>query len=254
MKIFIKNRDDKNLAVVVEPGKGGLVFIMHGLGSFKEEPQVRNQALAFHDLGFTVVTFDVANDIGESEGSHDQCTVTRNVDDLEDVIKWANDQEWYEEPFYLSGHSLGGMCILVYAEQHPEKIKGLAPLATPISGKLTYEADQKEMEEWKRAGQRIEISNKKPGVVKRLPWSYMEDNMKYDTTKDAYKLVMPVLMMVGDKDAAHRIEHQRVLYDLLPGDKEFHILKGVPHSVRDEKHLREVKEILTKWVKKVEGI
>lgn len=39
---FIPNRTKKKIAVIVEPGKkpGRLVFVMHGLGGFKEQPQI----------------------------------------------------------------------------------------------------------------------------------------------------------------------------------------------------------------------
>lgn len=38
MKTFIKNRNDKKIAVVVEENSNskGLAFVMHGLGGFKE--------------------------------------------------------------------------------------------------------------------------------------------------------------------------------------------------------------------------
>lgn len=48
-KLFIKNRKDQKVAVLVE-GEGntkGLAFIMHGLGGFKEQAHLQVMAEAF---------------------------------------------------------------------------------------------------------------------------------------------------------------------------------------------------------------
>ena len=57
MKVFIKNRHHKKIAVVVEenPNPKGLAFVMHGLGGFKEQPHVQTFSKAFKDNNFTVV-------------------------------------------------------------------------------------------------------------------------------------------------------------------------------------------------------
>jgi dipeptidyl aminopeptidase/acylaminoacyl peptidase len=60
---------------------------------------------------------------------------------------------------------------------------------------------------------------------------------------------MPVLLMVGDLDKSTPIEHQKILFDKLPGKKEIHIIKGSPHTFKDPKHLEEIKSIFDKWIK-----
>ena len=53
-KIFIKNRNDKKVAVVVDENQKSkrLAFVVHGLGGFKEEPHIQAFAEAFKDNGF----------------------------------------------------------------------------------------------------------------------------------------------------------------------------------------------------------
>lgn len=53
--------------------------------------------------------------------------------DLKDVIEWAQTQDWYQEPFCLAGHSLGGLSNLIYATNYPNKIKAFAPNSACIS-------------------------------------------------------------------------------------------------------------------------
>jgi alpha-beta hydrolase superfamily lysophospholipase len=252
MKIFIQNRNSKKLSVIAEesPNQKGLVFVMHGQGGFKEQPHIQSFADAFKENGFTVIRFDTRDTIGESEGKMEDATITSYYQDLEDVINWAKTQNYYQEPFWLAGHSVGGICAALYAENHPEKVKALAPISTVVSGKLSYEThDPKELEEWKRTGWNVRESQSKPGVLKKLKWANMEDRLKYNLLEKAANLTMPVLLIVGEKDVTTPLKHQQILMGSLTGKKELHIIKGAPHTFKESKHLKEIKDIFNDWIK-----
>ncbi|MDD5071506.1 MAG: alpha/beta hydrolase [Patescibacteria group bacterium] len=253
-KLFIENRKKQKIAVIVEGGENtkGLVFVMHGLGGFKEQPHIATFAKAFLEKGFTVVRFDTTNSIGESDGKYEDATTTNYYEDLEDVISWAKKQEWHEEPFWLVGHSLGGICITLYAQNYPEKVKAVAPISTVVSGQLSREAHTKEeMADWEKTGWQIRKSNSRPGLIKKLKWSHMEDRLKYDLLPEVKKLAMPILMVVGDQDDSTPVEHQKILFKALLGKKELHIIKGASHTFRDEEHLTEIKGIFLKWIEEI---
>lgn len=254
-KEFIKNRKGQKVVVLVEenPGQKGLAFVMHGLGGFKEQPHIQTFAEAFKESGYTVVRFDTTNTFGESDGQYEDATITNYYEDLEDIIKWSENQSWYMEPFCLVGHSLGGICTALYAQQYSERVKALAPISTVVSGKLSLESPSRKenWREWKQRGWEEHESASKPGLIKRLKWSHMEDRLKYDLLKKVEKLTMPVLMIVGQKDESTPVEHQRLLYERLPGRKEMHIIKGAPHTFREEKHLKEIKSIFKNWIEKL---
>jgi len=254
MKQFIKNRKDQNVSVLVEisDNQKGLVFVMHGLSGNKEAPHIQTFADSFKEEGFTVVRFDTTNTFGESEGNYEDATTTNYYEDLEDVIKWASTQEWYEEPFWLAGHSLGGIGTATFAEKYPEKIKALAPISTVISGKLSMETSRyrgnTKLKDWKETGWITEISHS--GKIKKLKWSHMEDRLKHDLIPQANKLTMPVLMIAGEHDNSTPPEHQKILFEVLPGEKELHIIKGALHTFREKEHLDEIKEIFKAWINK----
>lgn len=252
-KFFIKNRRSQKIAVKVEKPQNpkGLVFVMHGLGGFKEQPHIRTYAEAFLDNGYTAVRFDTTNTFGESDGNYEDATTTNYYEDLEDVIEWSKSQPWYQEPFCLAGHSLGGICTALYAEKYSEKVKALAPTSTVVSGKLSTEtsAHRDSVKEWERTGWRAEQSDSKPGIVKRLKWSHMEDCLKYDLLPNVGKLTMPVLLIVGEYDGSTPPEHQQLLYEKLPDRKELHIIKGARHTFREEAHLKEIRQIFDNWIK-----
>jgi len=250
-KETIKNRKGQNVVVIIEKvdNPKGLVFVMHGLSGFKEQPHIQTMADAFKEKKYTVVRFDTTNTLGESDGRMENATTTNYLEDLEDVLSWAQSQDWYQEPFCLAGHSLGSICVSLYTENYPEKVKALAPISTVVSGKLSFETRSKEeFEEWKKTGWHTHKSKSKPGVTYRLPWSHMEDRLKYNLLDKVNKLTMPVLLIAGENDEYTPPKHQKILYDKLPGRKELHAIKGSPHTFREEKHLKEVKEILLNWI------
>ena len=99
---------------------------------------------------------------------------------------------------------------------------------------------------------RTTVSKSIPGLIKRLKWvPFKEDIVKYDLLKEADKLTMPVLIIVGDKDKSTPLEHQKILFEHIPGDKkELHVIEGAPHTFRDKEQLKEIKKIMKEWIRK----
>jgi pimeloyl-ACP methyl ester carboxylesterase len=248
-KLFIKNRKNQKVSVLVNnPEKPqGLVFVMHGLGGYKEQSHMVNCASAFEEKDYTVVSFDTTNSFGESDGQFEDATITNYYEDLEDVINWSKDQSWYQEPFVLVGHSLGSICILLYAEKYPKEVKALAPTSTVVSWELSVKSEQEgDLKQWQEDG--IRIWKGHSGKIKRLKWGFVEDRKQYDALKEVNNLTMPTLLLVGDNDTATLPDHQQILFDKLPGKKEIHIIKGAEHTFREPKHLEEIKYIFLKWI------
>ncbi len=257
-KLFIKNRQGQKIAVLVEEAKPqkGLAFVMHGLSGFKEQPHIQAIAEVLQENGYTTVRFDTTNTFGESEGDYEKATITNYYEDLEDVINWAKNQKWYQEPFILVGHSLGGICTALYAEKYPDKVKALAPISTAVSGQLMKENYAKQgsdfLKKWQEQGYYEVPSISKPGVIKKTGWSFLEDSLKYDLLPEAKNLKMPVLLIVGEQDTSTPLDQQKILFKALPGPKELQIIKGAPHTFRDKEHLNELKQILNQWLKKLD--
>lgn len=259
-KLFIQNRKEQKVAVIIEEVKpqNGLAFVMHGLGGFKEQPHIKTIAEAFKQNGYSVIRFDTTNTLGESDGSYEEATTTNYYEDLEDVIKWSSDQEWYQEPFILAGHSLGGISVALFAENYPEKVKAVAPISTVVSGQLSVKTQKKhepeEFNNWEKTGWSEKASRSKPGMVKRLRWSHIADRLKYDLLPNAGKLIMPVILIVGENDTSTPPEHQIILFEALTAKKELHIIKGAPHTFQDPKHLAEIKRILNSWIENLSDL
>lgn len=253
MKTSFKNRKSQKIVAIVErPRKPeGLAIVMHGLGGFKEQKHIRVMAKSFLENGFTTVRFDAANNaLGESDGKSKDTSATGYYQDLEDVITWSKSQKWYQEPFVLAGHSLGSMCITLYAEKYPSQVKALAPTSVVLSGKYWKETKtKKELADWQKTGWLIQESTSKPGKFKKIPWSFAKSMFKYDILKEANKLTMPVLLAAGDKDKGTPISQQKMFYKRLSGKKELHVIKNSGHTFRTKPVLKELKKTFDKWIR-----
>ena len=258
-RVSIKNRHGLKLVIQVDapdnPKK--LVFIAHGQGGFIEQVHIQAFADVFLENNFRVVRFDATNSIGESGGDMQDVTTTNYLEDLEDTIDWAKQQDWYQEPFALCGHSMGGMTTAFYASSHPEKVKLLAPLSTVLNHDLNMATrDPEFVKRWQKDGYFDSPSASKPGVIKRIGWGYVEDLEKYDLLKVANKLNMPVLLIVGKNDHGTPYEQQKMLFDAISHkNKKLFLIKDADHNYRgsgnyDEK-LNEVKNTLSTWLRDI---
>jgi pimeloyl-ACP methyl ester carboxylesterase len=109
--------NDHKMEVLLKGNKGPLVIILTGMGcSFEEWYEVIEnlsktyRVLAFHRQG-----------LGQSEiGAGIQHTAS-TVRDLAEILNHLQ----IDEPFYLMGHSYGGLCVQHFAKVHPEKVAGV---------------------------------------------------------------------------------------------------------------------------------
>lgn len=258
-KFEIKNRKGLKIIgdVLMPKNPIGLSFVLHGHGGFRKQDHIQILAQTLFENKYTVVNFDATNSIGESGGKYEDSSLENHYTDLVDVINWAKTQSWYQEPFVLAGHSLGGYAVARYAEEFPKEVKAVFPYAAVFSGRDNFEADKlanpEEMRNWEKTGWKLKISTSKPGVEMRLPWSYVQEKMHHDLKPNAKNLTMPILFVVGENDAPCRPDIQKDFYNLLPigTEKEFHIIKGAPHTFREKEHLEQLKNIFDSWLKKL---
>lgn len=247
-ELVIKNRKDQNLSVLIEKNdrNKGLVILMHGLGGYKELPLLKTLSETLNNLGYSTIRFDTTNSFGKSDGLFEDALTTNHYKDLEDVITWAKEQEFFIGPFILAGHSTGGLCINLFAAKNPSKVKAIILLSPPVSSNLNYEKCSEEfLDNWKKQGFFEWQDN---GENKKLKWGFMEDLKKYNILKYAKSLTMPTLILSGEKDAENPIKHQRLLYNKLKCPKEMKIIKGGEHHLDKPAQLKEITKHIKNWI------
>lgn len=238
------------MAVIVEEviNQKGLVFLMHGFGSTKEYKLLEIIAKIFNDKRFTVIRFDTTNSIGESEGKLEDGTMTGYFEDLEDLLKWSKSKKWYQEPFSLIGHSLGGYCVANYTANNQNKVNNIILISSVVSGKLFQETDEINpiLKEWKEKGIREWESSSSPGVIKRSKYNFIEDGLNHDLLKIIDKIECSVLMIAGEKDKTVPVEYQKMLFDKINSQKQLYILKDGDHNLKGKEDSQELFDIISK--------
>jgi len=247
-KIFIKNRSGLDLCVVVNRNNNadkGIVFIEHGLTSSKDRPHIQLIADTFFEKGYTTIIFDATCAMGESGGSVENITFTSHYNDLEDVIEWAKEQNWYKEPFALSGHSLGGFATSLYSQNYPDQVSLLIPVSPATSGKnLAYsskERDPKAFIAWKKEGY---YKNETSVGEALVPYSFQEDIYNYSLFDKVKNTKCRTVIITGDKDDVTILPHVKEFYNALDCNKDLIILKDCPHRIYEEDTLEKLKQAL----------
>lgn len=256
MNLELKNRKGQRIVADLEKPEGavkGTCIIEHGWGAHRKKSTILAIKKGFLESGFQVFVFDVPNSSNESEGKFEDSTLTTFAEDLEDVVKWVENQEWFVKPLALSGHSKGGYSVVRYAQKHPSEVDFLVPIAPVVSGKLSFETNMKRDAEgfarWKETGTMTRTG--RDGKVYVHHWRQMEERLNHDLVPDAKKLTMLALFIVGSKDESCPPEHIRILFDALPeGKKDMKIIEGSAHSFYEEDEKNACTQTIKEWLAK----
>ena len=231
----------------------GTCVVQHGWSGSKDQEHVLAMAEAFLENGYQTFNFDTTNSFNESDGDYGDSRLGLHYEDFEDVVKWAQQQDWFSGKLALIGHSMGGYSAARYAEDYPEEVALTAPIAPVVSGVLRKEAYLKfspeDLAEWEDKGVLVKESGTTPGLVKESPYGAFVEMQKHDLLPNANKLTMPVFLLTGSDDTSIPPEHVQLLFDAIPHEnKEFVVIDGAPHTYREESHLQELKEKLSAWI------
>ncbi len=248
----IQNGNGENIALTVQKPKSpvSIAVIIHGLGGSQKSEYIRLLTESCLNQNLIIVTFDCRHSFSKSDGDFEDATVSSYLEDLNLIMDWVKTQEWYIPKLFLLGHSLGGLCILEYVKINPEDIIGIAPIATVISGELSCQTKKYSdgvLENWKKTGWHTFTPKK------TLPYSHMQDRLKYDALKYADKITQEVLLIVGELDKNTPVVHQKKLQEKIQSNCELHVIPQMEHSPRtaDKNTKKEIQIIVESWVGKI---
>lgn len=187
----------------------GLVIIMHGLGGTKDQPTVQKLASGFE--GKTVVCFDSVFTVTQKYNGFANANYSHYALDLEDFIAFCASQSWYEEPFILAGHSLGGFACVKYAQKYPDKVNGLVLAAPAVDGSLRLanmrtaelDASGEYLFETYYAG------------LQPINWPQFKTDALNQTVLDEV-VEVPTLLLVAQDDSVVPLEFHKKLLEVLP--------------------------------------
>lgn len=256
-KLELQNRKGQKIVGILDMPKGnvhGTCIVQHGYSGTKEQDHIVKIKDAFFDNDFITFNFDTTNSFGESDGDFQDARLGLHAEDLEDVAKWAQKQEWFQKPLALTGHSMGGYAVAKYAQDHADEVDLLALIAPVVSGRLSFEAneekDQGSLAEWKERGYK-EIVSKTTGNLKCQSWAMMEERLDHDLLPKEKLITMTTLLVAGTNDTSCRPQDVRQLYDALSKNEknQFVEIEGAPHTYRTKEHLQCLYDAIDQWLK-----
>ncbi len=230
----------------------GLVFILHGLAGFKEEDYLLKCADIFLNKGLAVCLYDARHSFGESDGNLKNACFSNFIQDFEVILNWAKKQNFYQEPFFALGHSLGAGAVLFQAIKEPSLFKGIICLAPVYNGNKLLDSYKKTKPDfvlkWKQEKYLYKEKEKNPHVNGYISFDHIHDAQKYQLETLAQHITCPTLIIAGDRDISSTKEINEDLFSKLKSDKELHIIKNGTHTFRSDENKKELEIILNNWL------
>lgn len=119
------------------PNTGYLALLGHGVTGNKDRPLIVGVATELAKLGIPCLRFSFAGN-GASGGRFQDCTITSETEDLEDILNQVYDPSLH---IIYIGHSMGGAVGTLVAAKEPTRIKTLVSLAGMVETKTFFETE-----------------------------------------------------------------------------------------------------------------
>lgn len=240
LKIFIKVVEPTDVSVV------GNAYLAHGFSDVHDTGRMRAITAAFVRAGVRVIVWDATHSWGRSDGDIAEATFDLHHADLEDVVEWSRDQDWYLKRYYLAGFSLGGMVAGTFAAAHPKQVLGLVLACPVVSGPLLRRRIPWPMRLWWRV--RGHINRRFMGMS--LPeWEFVRSGWRYDLLAVAGRLVMPVLIVGARRDLLVPPRHlRRLLGAVGPDTAELVMVSGAQHGFDRPSEQERLRREVAAWL------
>ncbi len=244
-KVKIPNSLGQNISAVIHFPKektNRLAILCPGFLDSKDYNGLLYLAEALSEKGYTTVRFDPTG-TWESEGDISEYTMTQYLKDIGSVKEYMLQNGSYDQ-ILLAGHSRGGRVALLYASRNPgiSMVVGIMP---SVSSMPRGADKQRNQDEWKEKG--IQTSDRDvPGSETEtkqfaVPFSFLEDSLKYNVLDEIQNLHAPLLLLAGELDKNIPVEEIKSAFDKANEPKEFVIIPDIGHDYRHD--LMEVKKV-----------
>lgn len=217
-----------------------LVILSHGLTGHMEERHIVAAAKAITQSGYACLRVELYGH-GQSDGKFENHNVAEWVLELLYIVDYARQLDFVTD-IYLSGHSQGGLAVILAAGMKADMIKGLIPLAPAI---VIVDA----CKDGSFFGQAHDITQI-PEELHLWPDKFVTGNyirtgrlLPVDAMIDAYK--GPVLIIHGTEDEAVPYRYATdaaAKYE----NCELVTIEGDDHCY--DYHLDQVTDALKKWL------
>ena len=240
----------------VENKRAG-ILIVHGLGEHSGRYARLTEHLA--SAGFSVFSYDHRGH-GQSQGKRGHiANFQEYTDDLEMMLEMFRKTLSSKAPFFLLGHSMGGLIALNFALHNNEKMDGLiisspglAPAAKPPVAKVaaarlmsvilpSFSFDNELDVQFLSHDQNVVDAYVADSLVHRritARWGIEFMKTSEQTLRDAPLLKVPVLMQIAGDDRLTNPEASRIFFkNITSDDKTLRVYDEMYHEIYNEKEV-----------------
>lgn len=234
----------------------GTVVLCHGFKGFAHWGFFPYLAQTLAENGLTAITFDFSGSgIGPDRESFTEPgafagnTLSREQEDLENLVDYARRRKLINGKFGMFGHSRGGGTAILFTAATDSNVSSLVTWSS-ISYPNRWSSE--DVITWRRQGY-ADVTNSRTGQIMRLDTDLLDDVELHEKTKldiqaAARKIKVPWLIVHGTGDDTVPSSEAEKLHSLSPGVSTLRLIKGANHGF-DAKHpLGEAPPVLEKVV------
>lgn len=237
MQTEIRNAQEEKIDYTYHSGgelASATMLIGHGVTGNKDRAHLVALAEGLAANGVNALRFSFAGN-GESEGAFSDCTITKEVGDLQAVVDAAAAEGGI---LYYAGHSMGG-AVGVLTVTRDDRIRGLVSLAGMVNCKKFAETEFGE----EQSGFMWE----EPGCP--LTESFMQDMASLGTiVEKGSEIRIPWLLVHGTEDDVVPPNDSNDIFAKANEPKCLHLIGGADHSFNDPAHQAEMVATVVSWV------
>jgi acylglycerol lipase len=244
-----------------------VVALIHGLG--EHTGRYTHVGEAFNRAGYALIGFDLRGH-GKSGGPRGHFPSLQAVmRDISEFFTFLHGRYSKDIPFFIYGHSLGGLLTLTYTLHNQPDVKGVV-----VSGPGLRSALQEQKFKIMLAKvlgsvvpQLTLPSGLDPKTISRDPRvveAYINDPLVHDKTsmgfgksalaaidfvfENASRFPVPLLVMYGSEDKLSYPSGGQDFVKLVPGDVTFKLWAGLYHEIHNDPEKAEVLKTAIEWM------
>jgi len=242
-KIMILNRKNQKLSALFhKPANqtNRIIIVTHSFKGDKDyQPIMREFSKHICNKGYATIRFDCWGS-GESEGKFEDSSITTQIEDLQDIIKYVKSQGYSE--ICLIGLSLGTTdSIMAY----DDSIKCMVLWSPVFQHKHLYENYKDEI---LKNGFIIRKRNLTREEVKcgKAMWQDFKDIKPYEKLPE---IKCPVLAIIGSEDDHISEDKAKGFMDMIPAEHELEVIQDGDHDFLIEEAKKRAIQLSTDFIK-----
>ena len=246
LKISSTNQNSLNATLYLASDtefSSNLIILCHGFtGDQYEWKRFPKAAEKFVEEGFTALTFDFS---GSGKNRRIPITIKQQVEDLESVFKWAQNQGY--QKISVIGLSFGGLTALLAKIPERKTTVFWAPaffMRRIIGLKIIL---MRIIALFRKKPIQVDTPNNEPLLLDK---TFLDTIYGIDINKTLQNFTESCLIIQGDRDRDAKLKYTQKAYELMPNKeiKKLVIVPGADHNFKGE-HLEQFIEHSIKWIK-----